>query len=1210
MKKITTLFATAALAALALVSCNKNETDAPRQTGRTTVRIAAKAPEADVVKTYIAGEYQDAGETKYQVKWSNSGEELGVIFGALAADSKPVTLTAEATTDNAPIFEGKADVADGASSLFVSYPASAYAKSYTDAVGFTLNEKQQPTLGSFDPACDIMTWSGDVNVVNGSLVLEGITLNRPMAILRINLNADDSAVAKGLVVTGLKMQVAAGATTADAVILTGRAAITAAGTINKWNTPNSSIVEAEIAETELITVGESDGINAVYLVVNPATIPAGREITFTVDGKDASGAEKQFVRTVTAPAGGMTLQAGNVNVIGLKLRDKDLVQETGEVYTKVTSTGDLADGQYLIVFEEGALAFNGGLATLDAASNTIPVAISEGTIPVTSATQAAEFTISVTEGTILSASGKYIGVSSNNNGLKQSEDASAYSNSISIDADGNAVIDAAFEGSTMALRYNSTSGQDRFRYYKNAGQQPIALYIAAGSASQEPKIHFPETEKTVEAAATSVEFAYNANKYVTETPQVTVQDESGMISGTPVVGEGKITVALNPNQTESQKTAILTVNGQGIAAGGVQLTITQEAYVPGPSLVGDGTLENPYTAGDIWTLYATEGSGDELKYVTGTVTAITEVSTQHGNATYTISDGEKSILVYRGKYLDNTAFTSEDQIAVGNIAVVYGKISIYSNAPQLASGNYLISLTTDPNTPSLSVNPESLSWGASETDAKTITVNINGNASGYTVTPATDANWNISDNGLGTVTVSPKAANSSTSADKSLSLVITHKDDNTITKTVTCTQAKNAALTIADLLAGGAKTYAGTTGEILVYAVTGSNAIVGDATGKILLYKSGHGLAVGDSFTITDAVVAAYQDVVPEITGGTFTKKSSGNAINHGTPVNLDDAAAASAQQTAFSAAGFHSAVYVQMIGAQSGRNISNGNAVLYLNQTNTTHDGKQVIVTGYIYAYNSNYKNFNFHLVSIEEYSDPDTPSISADVTALTWAADEYGASAAKTITVTTNANASGISWSWGVGRYGIFNVTINSDNTVSVYPIAANTSTTEALQSALRIEHKDDPTLYVEIPLTQAAAGGAGTPQTVEINVTEYASANNWDSTGATSYNIESGEVTLTASHEGESQNGVYFGADWRFYQARKGGVTLSVPQNKHLVEVTFTYNIKNSGVLMTPENTRLNSGTKYSLSGQSAFFTIGNTGTSTNGQVRITKIVVVYQ
>lgn len=58
-------------------------------------------------------------------------------------------------------------------------------------------------------------------------------------------------------------------------------------------------------------------------------------------------------------------------------------------------------------------------------------------------------------------------------------------------------------------------------------------------------------------------------------------------------------------------------------------------------------------------------------YVGGKITDITEVSTQYGNATYTLDNG---FSVYRGKWMDGNPFWSEDQIKVGAYIVVYGII--------------------------------------------------------------------------------------------------------------------------------------------------------------------------------------------------------------------------------------------------------------------------------------------------------------------------------------------------------------------------------------------------------------------------------------------------------------------------------------------------------------------------------------------------------
>ena len=145
-------------------------------------------------------------------------------------------------------------------------------------------------------------------------------------------------------------------------------------------------------------------------------------------------------------------------------------------FVKVTDDADLTAGNYLIVYEGSSVAFDGGLDELDAVNDVINVTIANGKIPSTAATAAATFTIKPSNGTIQSASGHFIGFSGNNNGLKQSDDEDTYSNTFSIDSEDNAEIYANYSGSTMYLRFNKASNQNRFRYYKNAGQEAIQLY--------------------------------------------------------------------------------------------------------------------------------------------------------------------------------------------------------------------------------------------------------------------------------------------------------------------------------------------------------------------------------------------------------------------------------------------------------------------------------------------------------------------------------------------------------------------------------------------------------------------------------------------------------------------------------------------------------------------------------------------------------------
>ncbi len=86
------------------------------------------------------------------------------------------------------------------------------------------------------------------------------------------------------------------------------------------------------------------------------------------------------------------------------------------------------------------------------------------------------------------------------------------------------------------------------------------------------------------------------------------------------------------------------------------------------------------------------GEGLSAKYyVQGKIKSITEISTSYGNATYTITDGNKDLLVYRGYNLDNTKFTTGDEIAVGGTVIVYGQLINYSGTYEFTQGNYITS---------------------------------------------------------------------------------------------------------------------------------------------------------------------------------------------------------------------------------------------------------------------------------------------------------------------------------------------------------------------------------------------------------------------------------------------------------------------------------------------------------------------------------------
>ena len=220
--------------------------------------------------------------------------------------------------------------------------------------------------------------------------------------------------------------------------------------------------------------------NAIGKLPTPKEIPAGCKGKTFVGWTESNvvnedGTDITFIKSTTVPSQATTYYAVFARPSG-NAGDGD--------YVKVTKDANDLSGEYLIVYEAGNLAFNGGLTTLDAESNTISVTINDNTIASTDATNAAKFTIAKDgEGdyTIKSASGKYIGKTANDNDLEESE-STPYKNTITFtDGDVNIIASGG-----AYLRYNKNSGAERFRYYKSGtytGQQPIALYKKSGSSA-------------------------------------------------------------------------------------------------------------------------------------------------------------------------------------------------------------------------------------------------------------------------------------------------------------------------------------------------------------------------------------------------------------------------------------------------------------------------------------------------------------------------------------------------------------------------------------------------------------------------------------------------------------------------------------------------------------------------------------------------------
>ena len=132
----------------------------------------------------------------------------------------------------------------------------------------------------------------------------------------------------------------------------------------------------------------------------------------------------------------------------------------------------------------------------------------------------------------------------------------------------------------------------------------------------------------------------------------------------------------------------------------------------------------------------------------------------------------------------------------------------------------------------------------------------------------------------------------------------------------------------------------------------------------------------------------------------------------------------------------------------------------------------------------------------------------------------------------------------------------------------------------------------------------------KTATVNIADYATANSW--ADATKYEnvIIDQNITATAISTG-SNTGKYYanGNNWRLYQTEEDAtLTIGAAEGVTINSVIVTYATSSNGVL-TFNTSKIASGTTVEVNAPSVTFGIGNTGTATNGQVRVTKIAVDY-
>ncbi|MBO4721575.1 MAG: chitobiase/beta-hexosaminidase C-terminal domain-containing protein [Muribaculaceae bacterium] len=129
-----------------------------------------------------------------------------------------------------------------------------------------------------------------------------------------------------------------------------------------------------------------------------------------------------------------------------------------------------------------------------------------------------------------------------------------------------------------------------------------------------------------------------------------------------------------------------------------------------------------------------------------------------------------------------------------------------------------------------------------------------------------------------------------------------------------------------------------------------------------------------------------------------------------------------------------------------------------------------------------------------------------------------------------------------------------------------------------------------------------------TVSNSIANIADANNWEnSIKYTSFKLDD---NITVSCTGGGNTGKYYtnGEEWRLYQNENPKLIVTAASGYILNTITVTYNVENTGILVY-NSTNISSPATVTVSGSRAEFSVGNSASATNGQVRVTAISVTY-
>ena len=140
------------------------------------------------------------------------------------------------------------------------------------------------------------------------------------------------------------------------------------------------------------------------------------------------------------------------------------------------------------------------------------------------------------------------------------------------------------------------------------------------------------------------------------------------------------------------------------------------------------------------------------------------------------------------------------------------------------------------------------------------------------------------------------------------------------------------------------------------------------------------------------------------------------------------------------------------------------------------------------------------------------------------------------------------------------------------------------------------------------ETSTAPSSTTTTATLSISSYAGANGW--TNESKHESVAVDENITATASDGTNTGKYYtsGTNWRLYQSESAKLTLTADEGCTITSVKITYASEKTGVLKY-NNSTVSSGSVLSVSGSEIVLSVGNSGSATNGQARITAIEVTY-